>query len=261
MNETWFNPSFLTIGPVSFRWFGLFIVGGLFGTFFLTKKFLAKEKIELSDHGWSSLISYQLVGMLVGARLVYVLFYNSDFYSTHFSQILALWRGGYSFHGALAGSTLSLWIWCRKKDFFIFADCLALAGAPFIFLGKLGNFINGETYGRMTDSFLGIIIPLAGTVPRHPVQLYQAFFEGIVLFFLLLQVHRRKKFAGVTFGFFLLGEGLLRFVCEFFREPDPQLGFFVNFLTLGQVFSLMTFMIGVTLLYLARRSRLASLTS
>ena len=147
-----------------------------------------------------------------------------------------MWKGGLSFHGAVFGMCISTYLFARKNKvhFFQLADCLAVAGGPGLFFGRMGNFINGELYGRVTDSWAGIIFPGGGPFPRHPSQLYEGVLEGIVLFFILFWVHRRQKIYGIVSAVFLLGYGTFRFIVEFFREPDSQLGYYFGYFTMGQ---------------------------
>lgn len=247
MIETWFDPVVFSLGPIAIRWFGVLIALGIFFGAVIFMKLMQKQGRELSHQQYDSLLIHLLVGLLVGGRLFYTLIYNSDFYLTHLLQIFAIWRGGLSFHGAFIGAGYALWRFSRKHQLplFVLSDALSISAIPLIFLGKIGNYINGEAYGRITDSFMGIIIPATGTIPRHPSQLYEAFLLGPVLAAILWTVNKRKRFAGVTTGFFIMSYGILRIFAEFFREADPQIGYFMRYFTLGQVLCVGMIMMGV----------------
>lgn len=245
MNE-WFDPNIFTIGFLQVRWYGaMYVIGFLIGGFLL--KYLANKKfwplkVELID----SYISWLIIGMFIGARSFYVVLYNWDYYSVNLLDSFAVWKGGLSFHGAVAGMVLVTYIFAKKNKvhFFQIADCMAVAGSPGLLFGRIGNFINGELYGRVTDSWLGIVFPGGGPFPRHASQLYEGFLEGIVLFMILFYIHKRQRFYGVVTSVFLLGYGTFRFIVEFFREPDSQLGYYLGYFTMGQFLCLV--MIGLS---------------
>ncbi len=238
MNTTqWFDPVLFSAGPLEVRWYGLmyvlgFLVGGQLLKFLAKKKFWPIDKEEIDKY-----VTWLIVGMFLGARLAYVFIYNWDYYSENFADIFAVWKGGLSFHGAVAGMCLATWIFARKHKlhFFQIADCMAVAGSPGLFFGRMGNFINGELYGRVTDSWAGMVFPGGGPFPRHPSQLYEGILEGLLLFVILYWIHRRQKFYGVVSAVFLLGYGVFRFIVEFFREPDSQLGYYLGYFTMGQI--------------------------
>lgn len=241
MNQPWLDPAILSIGPVQLRWYGaMFVLGFIIGACLL--KYLAVKKFwPLSLKDIDKFITYLLLGMFLGARLGYVFLYNWEHYSNNLLEVFAIWKGGLSFHGAVAGMSFTTWIFARKKKvhFLQLTDCLALAGAPGLFLGRLGNFINGELYGRVTDSWVGIVFPEGGPFPRHPSQLYEGVLEGVILFCFLFFLHKRQHYYGFVSSFFLLAYGVFRFFAEFFREPDIQIGYFLTYLTLGQILSLL----------------------
>jgi phosphatidylglycerol:prolipoprotein diacylglycerol transferase len=169
-----------------------------------------------------------------------------------------VWKGGLSFHGAVVGMCTVTW-WFAKKNglhFFHIGDCMAVAGSPGLFFGRMGNFINGELYGRVTDSWLGVVFPGAGPFPRHASQLYEGVLEGLVLFGILFIVHKRERFYGVVSSVFLLGYGVFRFIVEFFREPDAQLGYYFGFLTMGQLLCLCMIIGSFVMLWYAKKLNL-----
>lgn len=196
--------------------------------------------------------------MFIGARLFYVVLYNWDYYSENLLDSFAVWKGGLSFHGALAGMCLATYLFARKHhlSFFQIADCLAVAGTPGLLFGRIGNFINGELYGRVTDSWAGVVFPGGGPFPRHPSQLYEGVLEGIVLFFILFYLHKRERFYGVVSAVFLLGYGVFRFIVEFFREPDAQLGYYLGYFTMGQFLCLAMIALSFVLLRIAKKANI-----
>ena len=230
-------------------------VFGFVGGYFLVRWLAKKKQIDLPKDVLQELISYLVVGVIVGGRLGYVLFYNLPFYLANPLEIFAVWRGGMSFHGGLIGASLMGW-WFTKKhglSFYRLADLCVVAVPIGLGLGRIGNFINGELYGRPTNVPWAVVFPQGGPVPRHPSQLYEAFLEGVVLFAVLLWLSERVQTEGVMFWTFVGGYGLARFVVEFFREPDLQLGFVVGPFSMGQILSL-AMILTAALFLLLRRS-------
>jgi phosphatidylglycerol:prolipoprotein diacylglycerol transferase len=257
MND-WFDPVIFSLGPLQVRWYGaMYVLGFLVGGFVL--KYLAGKKFwPLPQEEIDRYITWLIVGMFIGARLFYVVFYNWDYYSENLLESFAVWKGGLSFHGALSGMCLATYLFARKHNlsFFQISDCMAMAGAPGLLFGRIGNFINGELYGRVTDSWVGIVFPGGGPFPRHPSQLYEGLLEGIVLFFLLFYVHKRQRFYGVVSAVFLLGYGTFRFIIEFFREPDAQLGYFLSYFTMGQFLCFAMIVLSFVLLKFAKKANI-----
>jgi phosphatidylglycerol---prolipoprotein diacylglyceryl transferase len=215
-------------------------VFGFIGGYFLVRWLARKKKVDLPKDVLQELISYLVVGVIVGGRLGYVLFYNLPFYLANPLEIFAVWRGGMSFHGGLMGASLMGW-WFTKKhglSFYRLADLCVVAVPIGLGLGRIGNFINGELYGRPTNVPWAVVFPHGGPVPRHPSQLYEAFLEGVVLFIGLLWLAERVQTEGVLLWSFIGGYGVARFLVEFFREPDPQLGFVLGPFSMGQILSL-----------------------
>jgi phosphatidylglycerol---prolipoprotein diacylglyceryl transferase len=249
------DPIAFQIGPLQVRWYGLMYVFGFVGGYFLVRWLAKKKQIDLPKDVLQELISYLVVGVIVGGRLGYVIFYNLPFYLANPLEIFAVWRGGMSFHGGLIGASLMGW-WFTKKhglSFYRLADLCVVAVPIGLGLGRIGNFINGELYGRPTNVPWAVVFPQGGPVPRHPSQLYEAFLEGVVLFAVLLWLSERVQTEGVMFWTFVGGYGLARFVVEFFREPDPQLGFVVGPFSMGQILSL-AMILTAALFLLLRRS-------
>jgi phosphatidylglycerol:prolipoprotein diacylglycerol transferase len=236
MNQEWIDPVIFSLGPLQVRWYGAmyvlgFLIGGALLKYLCDKKFWPLDKEAIDKY-----ITMLIIGMFLGARLFYVFLYNWEYYSVNLSDILSVWKGGLSFHGAVFGMCVSSYILAKKNNlhFLQVTDCLAVAGTPALFFGRLGNFINGELYGRVTDSWAGIVFPGGGPFPRHASQLYEGILEGIVLAAILFYVHKRERFYGVVSAGFLLGYGAFRFIVEFFREPDAQLGYYFGYFTMGQ---------------------------
>jgi len=246
------DPVFLRLGPLQFRWYGLMYILGFLAAYFVIRKGAERKNIPLSRDDVADLVFAVALGIILGGRLGYVLFYNLSEYLAHPLQIFAVWEGGMSFHGGLAGAVLGgLWFAHRKKIAFLALADLGFLSAPIgLFLGRIGNFINGELYGRVTDVPWGMVFPdpRAGNLPRHPSQLYEAILEGPILFCILWALSRRKHPAGVIFWAFVAWYGTFRFFVEFFREPDVQLGYIVGGFSMGQLLSFPLAVIGALMI-------------
>jgi phosphatidylglycerol:prolipoprotein diacylglycerol transferase len=266
------DPVLIRLGPIALRWYGLMYVFGLTAAFFLIKARAARRKLTLPLDHLHDLILYAAIGVIVGGRLGYSLFYNFSYYLEHPVNVLAVWEGGMSFHGGLLGVLIAALIFCWRKgySFYTLAD-LATPAAPIgLGLGRLGNFINGELYGRPTDVAWCMVFDTTGGGPvcRHPSQLYEAFLEGIALFIVVWMVDKRfaeKSYPpGVVFWTFITGYALCRIFVEFFREPDAHLGFFGGFMTMGQILSAPMLLIGLFMLaktFLGKRTLRGGLQS
>ena len=234
-----FNPVAIDIGPITITWYALsYILGLIFSWRYAL--FLTERKYSIPREVIDSFFNNAILGVIIGGRLGYVLLYNFDYYSNHPIEILFLWQGGMSFHGGLIGVIIAQIATSKKfkVKFLILTDISSLTVPLGIMLGRIANFINGELYGRVTQHPIGIVFPNGGNVPRHPSQLYEAFFEGIILFLvlnLLFYFSKIKSLIGMLTGVFILLYGVFRFIIEFFREPDAQLGLFFFTLTLGQI--------------------------
>ncbi len=254
MND-WFDPVIFSVGPLQVRWYGaMYVIGFLVGGVIL--KYLADKKFwPLSKEAIDKYITWLIIGMFLGARFFYVVVYNWEYYSVNILDSFAVWKGGLSFHGAVVGMCIATYFFARKNGvhFFQLTDCMAVAGSPGLFFGRMGNFINGELYGRVTDSWVGIVFPGGGPFPRHASQLYEGVLEGIVLFIILFYIHKRQRFYGVTCSMFLVGYGVFRFFIEFFREPDSQLGYYLNFFTMGQFLCIGMMIAGFIMLHFAKK--------
>jgi len=246
-----FDPVAFELFAFEIRWYSLSYIFGILLGWFYCRKILIKnnEYLELFD----DLITYIILGIILGGRLGYVLFYNPIYFINNISEIFMIWNGGMSFHGGLLGTILATYLFCKKKNInsFIFLDLISLSAPIGIFLGRISNFINSELYGRETDVAWGFKFLKVDSLTRHPSQLYEAFFEGILLFVLLNFFY--KKFInikpGIISALFLIIYSFLRFLIEFTREPDSHIGFLLLNLSLGQLISIIFLIIGIILFY------------
>jgi phosphatidylglycerol:prolipoprotein diacylglycerol transferase len=264
------DPVIIRIGPIGIHWYGLMYLLGFGAAYLLVRKQILEEcQSALSDsqyHGPSAAsqlsklegILFSLVlGIILGGRLGYVLFYNFSYYIEHPLEIFAIWHGGMSFHGGVAGVILSGWIYCNKYDldFWKWSDRFVVTAPVGLGLGRIGNFINGELFGRPADVPWAMIFPQGGQVPRHPSQLYEAMLEGLLLFLVLWPLRRKAWPYGRKLALFLVLYAICRIVVEFFREPDPQMGHvFLSWVTMGQLLSLVFLALGIILWWARGRS-------
>ncbi len=241
------DPVIFQIGPLAIRWYGLMYLLGFVAAYYLIQHLNRLRRLPLDNAGVSDLLFYCVLGVILGGRLGYVLFYDLSYYLQHPLQILAVWQGGMSFHGGFCGVAISASFFCLRKKlpWLLTGDVLATSATIGLGLVRLGNFINGELWGRVTDVPWGMIFPGAGPLPRHPSQLYEAGLEGVVLFALLYSFHRRRLAPGVPLFSFCLFYGLFRFGLEFVREPDAHIGFLWGATTMGQLLSLPMVLIGL----------------
>ena len=249
-----FDPVAFEVFSLEIRWYSLAYIFGIVLGWIYCKKKLIKDPIVLDL--FDDFITYLIIGIILGGRIGYALFYNFSYYINNPLEILMVWNGGMSFHGGLIGVILSCVIFGKKQKInsFIFLDLVALSAPIGIFFGRIANFINSELYGRATDLPWGVQFVLIDNIKRHPSQIYEAFFEGIILFFILNYLFRRKYIVtpGKLSALFLIFYSLFRYSLEFFRVPDPQIGFLFLNSTLGQIISLLFFVIGVLLFYLKK---------
>lgn len=251
------DPVFFHIGPLQLRWYGLMYILGFVCAYFIAVRLSKRKGYDLSTREIEDLLTYCVAGLIIGARLGYCVFYNFSYYISHPLKCLAVWEGGMSFHGGLIGLVLAGWLFARanKKSLLMLADIGALAAPPGLFFGRLGNFINAELYGRVTQVPWGMVFPGAGDLPRHPSQLYEAFSEGLLLFILLYYISRKVDIRGILISSFLIFYGGMRFFLETFREPDPQLGYILGILTMGQILCSLMITAGLLLLACLLKSR------
>jgi phosphatidylglycerol:prolipoprotein diacylglycerol transferase len=252
-----FDPVAIAIGPIQIHWYGLtYLVA--FGLFL----WLAKLRVRMPQFrqtGWSQrdvedLLFFGVMGVILGGRLGYALFYKSGYYLSHPLEILMVWKGGMSFHGGLLGVIVAMAVFARVRDrpFLNVTDLVAPCVPTGLAAGRIGNFINGELWGRAADPSLpwAMVFPQSGTnIPRHPSQLYQFLLEGMLLFVLLWWYARKPRSLGRVSGAFLAGYGFFRFIAEYFREPDSFLGFLALGLTMGQWLCLPMLAVGAWLMW------------
>lgn len=246
-----------TIGPFAVHWYGVMYLLGFMAAFFLGR-YRAKKTNAFSVREFDDILTWGLFGVIAGGRLGYVLFYDFSYYLANPVRILFLQDGGMSFHGGMLGVILLMWIAAAKrgKSLFQTMDFMAPLVPPGLFFGRLGNFINGELWGRVTASSAGMVFPNAGPLPRHPSQLYEAALEGVALFVILWAYSARPRPRMAVSGLFLLGYGSFRFLVEFFREPDAHIGFdALGFLSRGQLLCVPMILCGGFLMYIARKRR------
>jgi phosphatidylglycerol---prolipoprotein diacylglyceryl transferase len=254
------NPIILDLyGPLAIRWYGLAyalgIILALYNIYYLAKLAKCNFTKKIKD----DLLNFIILGIVLGGRLGYVLFYNFSYYLRHPIEIFQIWQGGMSFHGGFLGVVVAGILFCRKHkiSYLTCGDLFAASTGIGLFFGRIANFINAELYGRITDVPWGVVFPNAGNLPRHPSQLYEAFFEGLLPFIILNILAIKYNYlarAGKITGMFLILYSLMRSVIELFRQPDANIGFIFNYLTMGQILSLPMFLAGVVLLWQARKN-------
>ncbi|KJU81827.1 prolipoprotein diacylglyceryl transferase [Candidatus Magnetobacterium bavaricum] len=252
------RPYIFKFGPIQVRWYGLMYLLGFVASYALVLHQIKKRRLDIQKEDVENLYLYIIIGLIVGARLGYIVFYNIAYYIEHPLELIAVWHGGMSFHGGFAGALAGGIVYCRrhKLDFWLMADLLIVTAPIGLGLGRIGNFINGELYGRPTNVPWGMVFPFAGPMPRHPSQLYEFFLEGVVMFTLMWVVRDRAK--GMLLFVFIMLYGLFRFIVEFFREPDQHLGMVLGPLTMGQLLSLSMLAAGAIVSYILWRRRASS---
>lgn len=241
------DPVIFSIGPLAVRWYGMMYLLGFVGGYFLMCHVARIRAFTITKETISDLLFYAVLGVVLGGRLGYTLFYNTTYYLAHPLEIFYVWEGGMSFHGGLIGVLVVLLLFCRwrKLPVLLVADLAVVAVPVGLGFGRIGNFINAELWGRVTDLPWGIIFPGGGPVPRHPSQLYEAGLEGLLLLLIIYSMHRLQVRSGLPAFSFLFFYGLFRFLVEFVRQPDAQLGFLWGGATMGQLLSLPMFLIGL----------------
>lgn len=251
------KPYIFKIGPIQLRWYGLMYLIGFVSSYVLVKKQIEKRNLVIAKEQLESFYFSIIVGLIIGARLGYVLFYNFLYYLNNPLDIFAVWHGGMSFHGGLIGVIVAGIFFSRKHGIpLLQIGDLVTATAPIgLFCGRMGNFINGELYGRVTDVPWGMVFPEGGSMTRHPSQLYEAFFEGPLLFVILWFMKDRIRSDGMIVGLFLICYGTIRFIIEFFREPDSQLGLIVGPFSMGQALSSTMALAGMVMVGILRNRK------
>lgn len=244
------DPILFSIGPFALRWYSLAYIVGIGGGFQLFKS--SFRELGLTNDDIINLMTVLMLGVILGGRIGYVLFYDPGHYLENPERIAAVWNGGMSYHGGAIGAMLGFVIYAKKNEIspWKLLDILGIGSTIGIFLGRIANFINGELYGRVTDAPWGMVFPLGGPLPRHPSQLYEALLEGLLLFLILFVLKRRAILQpGQLFGVYLMAYAGFRFFIEFFREPDEQLGLVVINLSMGQLLSSVMLLVGVLIFF------------
>jgi phosphatidylglycerol---prolipoprotein diacylglyceryl transferase len=245
------DPDIIKVGPLAVRWYGVMYLIGFAVSYFLVHYQLRRKQVSIRVQDIDSLFLYLLAGLVIGARLGYVIFYNLISYLEDPLEMFAVWHGGMSFHGGMIGSVVAGIIFCRKyrADFWQLSDLIIVTAPIGLGLGRIGNFINGELYGRVTAVPWAMVFPSGGLLPRHPSQLYEFLLEGVLLFSLLWVIKDKDLKSGSLTSIFLILYGLFRFFIEFYRQPDPQIGFISGYFTMGQVLSLAMILFGFGILF------------
>ncbi len=255
------DPVALDLGPLQIRWYALSYIVGIVLGWWYARRLARRPESQATPQSIDDLMFWATLGILVGGRLGMVIFYQPSYFLAHPLDIFKIWQGGMSFHGGFLGVIAALLYvsWRHKLGFFVIADLAAAATPIGLFLGRIANFINGELWGRVTDVSWAMVFPdpAAGGLPRHPSQLYQAFFEGLLVFIVLRILTQRGWLArpGMLSGAFVLSYGLARLIDESWREPDAYLGFILGFLTQGQILSIPMILYGAYLIMTKRHQQ------
>jgi phosphatidylglycerol:prolipoprotein diacylglycerol transferase len=252
------DPVALQIGPFALRWYALAYIAGIVLGWLLARRVAALPPRAATPTQVDDAVTWVTLGIILGGRLGYVLFYRPGYYVTAPWEALYLWQGGMAFHGGMLGVVVALILFARSQriDPFLLADRVVTVVPIGLFLGRLANFANGELWGRVTDVPWAMVFPTGGPEPRHPSQLYQAFLEGVCLFVLLqalVRIPAVRARPGLLSGVFLAGYAVARMVGELFRQPDAHLGFLPGGLTMGQLLSVPMLAVGLWLVLRARR--------
>ena len=253
------DPVIASFGIFQIRWYSIAYVLGFIIGLYLIKFINNNSKTPIKDKTIENFFIWSIIGVIFGGRLGYILFYQTK--SIYFDplSILFIWKGGMSFHGGLIGLILSIYFYSKKKNisFFQLSDLISIVAPIGIFFGRIANFINIELYGRDTNFNFAMIYPTIDNLPRHPSQLYEALFEGIILFAIMYFLHIKKireQIHGINTSFFLILYGIFRFSLEFLREPDFHIGLYFNFFSIGQLLSIPMVFFGLIILFKLKKN-------
>lgn len=254
------DPVLVQLGPFAIRWYALSYIVGILLAWRYTRALAARRDSPLTPAMLDDFVTWAVLGIVLGGRIGFVLFYQPAFFAQNPTEIFAVWRGGMSFHGGLVGVILAMALFARRRGvrFFHLTDAIAAATPIGLLLGRLANFINGELFGRPSNVPWAMVFPNGGPLPRHPSQLYEAALEGLLLFAVLAVAawrYRSLRRPGLESGIFLIGYALCRIAVEFFREPDAQLGFLIGGATMGQLLSVPMLIAGIALVVFAGNSK------
>lgn len=248
------DPVAISLGPIKVHWYGLMYLIGIGGAWLLLTKRVTRSYSPIKQDALEDLIFYAAMGVILGGRVGYVIFYNFSQFISDPLMLFKVWEGGMSFHGGLLGVILAMWISARKNQCTMLAltDFIAPVVPVGLFFGRIGNFINAELWGRPTDVYWSFVFPGAGPLARHPSQLYEAALEGLALFLILwIYSNKQRPYMAVS-GMFALFYGIFRFIVEFYRVPDAHLGYLaMDWLTMGQILSAPLIVVGIILLSIA----------
>lgn len=247
------DPIAFSIGPLVIRWYALaYLAGFLLGWKYCLMQVTDGEDIRPNKNDVDNFLTWAIIGVIIGGRLGYVIFYQPAYFFEYPSEIFKLWRGGMSFHGGMLGVMVAMFGYSAKHRIEVFklSDIVCAAAPIGLFFGRLANFINAELYGRITDHPFGVIFP-GQTQPRHPSQIYEAVLEGLVLFVILYILSRKGSRPGIITGMFLVGYGTFRGLVEFVREPDPQIGLIGNYISMGQILCIPMILAGTAVISIA----------
>ena len=254
------DPVLIDFGLIAIRWYSLAYIFGILIGWWLGKKIiihiLKQINLNFNIKEFDDLITYLIISIIIGGRLGYVIFYNLGFYIDNPLDILKVWEGGMSFHGALLGIIVGTYLFSKKKNVptFFLLDIIACVSPIGIFLGRIANFINSELIGKVTEVSWGVIFPGIDSLPRHPSQLYEALLEGVMLFLILnIIIFRNRYIIGTCSYLFLIYYGIFRIISEFFREPDSQIGYLFNLFSMGTLLSFLMIIAGLAILNILRK--------
>ena len=257
------DPIIFTLGFISIRWYSLAYIGGVLAGWWFGKKIINKrlqdtgQKFDLRE--FDDLVTYLIISIIVGGRVGYIIFYNPGYYISNPLDIIKIWEGGMSFHGALIGVISGTYLFAikRKISSLFLLDIIACVSPIGIFFGRIANFINGELVGKATNASWGVIFPNVDMLARHPSQIYEALLEGIVLFFILnIFIFKKNYKTGSCSFLFLIFYGFFRIFSEIFREPDVQLGYLFNFFSMGTILSFLMIISGIIIFVFIRKNEI-----
>ena len=254
------DPVLINLGFVIIRWYSLAYIFGILIGWWLGKKIITHISknlvVKFNPNKFDDLITYLIISIIIGGRLGYIIFYNLNYYILNPIEIIKIWEGGMSFHGALIGIVIGTYLFSIKKGIsaLFLLDVIACVSPIGIFFGRIANFINGELVGKVSNVYWSVIFPTVDMLPRHPSQLYEAILEGVILFILLIIIVFKKDYKIGTCSFlFLIFYGIFRIISELFREPDVHLGYFFNLFSMGTILSFIMILIGVTIFLVLRK--------
>ena len=255
------DPVLFDFGFISIRWYSLSYIFGIILGWWLGKRIirhiLNNNNLRFDVKEFDDLISYIIISLIIGGRLGYIVFYNLEYYVSHPFDILKVWEGGMSFHGATIGIIIGTYLFAKKRNVrtFFLLDIIACVSPIGIFFGRIANFINGELVGKATDVSWAVIFPSIDMLARHPSQIYEAVLEGLLLFLILnILIFNRRYKIGSSSYLFLIFYGTFRIICEFFREPDIQIGYLFNIFSMGTILSSLMILTGLVLMSKLRKN-------